>query len=87
MTGINNTQDVAYDSVGRMKYHPDFHCRQGTPWTTTDQNYLIDNYDSLGMKNISMALERTETSVAARAWELRKSGLMKKYQARFKNGN
>lgn len=71
-------QEVAYDRYGRMKYHPEFHSKQQTPWTVEDQNYLIENYVPLGPEQISFALERTIQTVMQRACELRKKGMMEK---------
>ena len=69
---------VTYDKYGRMNYHPDFHGKQKEPWTTTDQQYLIENYEMMGPEQVSLALERTIHTVMTRAYELRKKGLMKK---------
>lgn len=69
---------VTYDKYGRMNYHPDFHARQNTPWTTSDEKFLIENYASLGPEQISFALERTIHTVMTRAYRLRKQGLMPK---------
>jgi len=70
--------DVTYDRYGRMNYHPDLHEKQGTPWTTSDQKYLIENYEMEGPEQISLALERTIHTVMTRACKLRKSGQMAK---------
>ena len=59
-----------------MKYHPNYHANHKKPWYTSDERYLIDNYESLGPKSIAMALERTIGVVMTRAYELRKKGLM-----------
>ncbi len=70
--------NVTYDKYGRMNYHPDFHANQGKSWTTADQQFLIDNYESMGPEQVSFALERTIHTVMTRAYELRKQGLMPK---------
>ena len=70
--------DVTYDKYGRMQYHPSLHSNQMLPWTTTDQKYLIDNYELLGPEEVSLGLERTIHTVMTRAYQLRKSGLMSK---------
>jgi len=70
-------QDVTYDRYGRMNYHPEFHGKQKTPWTTTDQKYLIENYYLLGPEQVSFELERTIHTVMQRASELRQKGLLK----------
>lgn len=71
-------QNVTYDKYGRMQYHPKFHGNQGKPWNTTDQQFLIDNYESMGPEQISFTLERTIHTVMTRAYKLRKNGLMPK---------
>lgn len=73
-------QNVTYDKYGRMQYHPEFHSNQGRPWNTVDQQYLIDNDESMGPEQVSFALERTIHTVMTRAYELRKKGLMPKPQ-------
>ncbi len=50
---------ITYDRYGRMNYHPDFHANHGKPWSTTDQKFLIDNYELMGSEEISFSLERT----------------------------
>lgn len=72
------TLPVTYDAQGRMQYHPDFHAKQRTPWTTTDEKYLIEHYATLGPEHVSMTLERTIKTVMTRAYELRKAGRMAK---------
>lgn len=67
---------VRYDRWGRLQYHPELHAKQGTPWTTADQKYLIEHYALLGPEQVSLALERTLTTVMTRAYELRKAGVM-----------
>lgn len=73
---MTNSTPVTYDAYGRMNYNPDFHCKQKQPWTTTDQQYLIDNYVVDGPEAVNLALERTIHTVMQRACELRKKGLM-----------
>lgn len=74
---------VTYDKYGRMNYHPEFHAKQKLPWTTTDQRFLIDNYESMGPEATSLALERTIHTVMTRACKLRKSGAMPKATTRI----
>lgn len=68
--------DIEYDRWGRMKYHPEFHSRQGEDWTTTEQKFLVENYEQLGPEEVSLALERTIFSIIQRAYKLRKLGEM-----------
>jgi hypothetical protein len=67
---------VTYDRYGRMNFHPDFHGKQGMPWTTTDEKYLIENYYTDGPEQVSLSLERTIHTIMTRAYELRKAGRM-----------
>lgn len=71
-------EGVTYDKYGRMNYHPEFHGNHGKPWTTTDQQFLIDNYELIGPEQVSFATERTIHTVMTRAYELRKRGIMAK---------
>ncbi|MDP2205883.1 MAG: hypothetical protein Q8K65_06195 [Alphaproteobacteria bacterium] len=79
------TLPVTYDRYGRMNYHPDFHPNQRHPWTTTDQKYLIANYEKDGPEAVSFALGRTVHTVMTRACQLRKRGDMPKPAARIKH--
>ncbi len=81
-------QDVitpTYDRYGRMNYHPDYHPNQWRPWTTTDQQYLIDYYEALGPDQISFDLGRTIHTIMTRAYELRKNGEMPKPKRRVRH--
>lgn len=75
---MKSLEGVTYDKYGRMNYHPELHGNQGKPWTTSDQQFLIDNYESMGPEQVSFALERTIHTVMTRAYELRKRGIMPK---------
>ena len=68
--------NITYDKHGRMNYHPELHARQGKPWTTSEQAYLIAHYELIGPEQMSLALERTIHTIMTRAYELRKKGLM-----------
>jgi hypothetical protein len=65
-----------YDSCGRMRYNPEFHDKQFTPWLMIDERYLIENYAATGRSRMSFALGRTESTVAERVYRLRKMGKM-----------
>lgn len=72
--------DVVYDSCGRMKYHPFFHDRQGTKWSQEDLEYLCRFSEVDSLKNMAMALGRTETSVAEKICRLRENGKFEQYR-------
>ncbi len=67
---------IEYDAAGRMRYHPDFHAAHKKPWTNKDEQFLIENYLSLGPEAVALALERTIATVMGRACSLRKAGKM-----------
>lgn len=73
---ISKASDITYDKYGRMQYHPDFHANHKKPWTTSDQKFLIENYEKIGPEETSLALERTIHTVMTKAAKLRKQGLM-----------
>ena len=68
-----------YDKNGKMKFNKEFHKNNGKKWSDEDVKYLIEWYDIIGAKEMSMALERTEFTVSNKVCELRRNGLMKKY--------
>jgi len=76
--GISTSAPVTYDRYGRMNFHPELHPNQKMPWSTTDQKYLIENYEKFGPEQISLELGRTIHTVMTRAYELRKKGVMPK---------
>lgn len=69
---------VTYDAVGRMNWHPDLHLPKGTPWSTADEQYLIDNYETLGAEKVGLKLGRSINNVTSRVSRLRKQGRMSK---------
>jgi hypothetical protein len=68
--------DIVLDSNGRVKYNPDLHLKQNTPWKITDQKYLIENYGKESPEALSLKLQRTLGTIYARACILRKQGLL-----------
>lgn len=74
---------IEYDACGRMKFNPDLHENQGKPWSREDLDYLINWYNKIGIEEMSLALERTETTVATKVAILRKRGLMKRNPVRI----
>lgn len=67
---------VEYDSCGRMKYNPDLHDRQGKPWEDDEIEYLINWYSKIGIEEMSLALGRTEGTIAQKVNQLRSKGNM-----------
>lgn len=71
-----STNSITFDSYGRMNYHPDFHAKHKSPWTTADEKYLIEHYEKIGPEEMSLTLERTIHTIMTRVYQLRKKGLM-----------
>lgn len=69
---------IEYDNQGRIKYNPELHDRQGLPWNEEETEYLIRWYDIIGMEEMSLALGRTEATVANKVYRLQKEGRMTK---------
>ena len=78
LTIAMKSNEIEFDAMGCMVYHPDYHPNQGRDWTTVDQRFLIDNYERVGPEEVSLALGRTIHAVMNRACMLRKQGLMAK---------
>jgi hypothetical protein len=74
---------VRYDKTGKMLYHPQLHGKRWRPWTTSEQAFLIENYEHLGPEQVSLALERTMQTVMTRVYELRRAGQMPKPQRKI----
>lgn len=73
-------QEVEYDIVGRMKYHPDFHPNQGKPFTPEENAYLCYWYEKDSARNICLALGRSETSLSSRIYQMKKKGDFEHYK-------
>jgi len=71
-----NNHEITFDKWGRMQYNPDYHPNHKKNWLMSDQKFLIENYESIGPEEVSFAIGRTIHTVMAKAWELRKKGLM-----------
>ena len=77
---------IEYDSAGRMRYNPELHDRQGQPWTVEETQYLIEWYHKIGAEEMSLALGRSENTIATRINRLRSKGVMSRekiYAARL----
>lgn len=69
---------IEYDKCGRMKYNPDLHERQGQPWEDEEKEYLINWYNIIGLEEMSLALGRTEGTIATKVNIFRNQGWMPK---------
>jgi hypothetical protein len=73
---IEQIAPIEYDICGRMKYNPDLHDRQGRPWEDDEKEYLINWYSKIGLEEMSLALGRTETTIATKVSIFRSQGKM-----------
>ena len=73
---IQSIHQVEYDKCGRMKYNPDLHDRQGKPWDDEEIEYLIVWYTKIGLEEMSLALGRTEGTIAQKVNQFRNQGKM-----------
>ena len=74
---------IEYDDANRMRYNPRFHPNHGKQFTEEELEYLCAFYEHDGLKSISMALGRTEMTVATKYMHLKKRGLVEKYRRQY----
>lgn len=72
--------EVQYDSAGRMKYHPEYHHNHGKPYTIQELAYICSMYESATRRQVSMAVGRTEGTVAQLVQILRKRNQFEFYK-------
>lgn len=75
---IEKIAPIEYDKAGRMKYNPDLHPNQCKLWSKDDLDYLINWYSKIGIEEMSLALGRSEGTIATKVNMLRKKGLMER---------
>lgn len=67
-------ESLEYDVGGRLQYNPDYHPNHGKPMTEEDLEYMCKYYEIDGRKSISLALGRTEKTIASKVTKLRATG-------------
>jgi hypothetical protein len=72
--------EVVYDSCGRMKYHPEFHDKQGTKWSKEDLEYLCKFAEVDDLETLGMALGRPITAIYEQLSKLKKNGKYEHYR-------
>ncbi|MGE6893799.1 DNA-entry nuclease [Priestia flexa] len=75
---------VEYDDNYRILYHPEIHLKQGTPWSEEDLEYLCKYHEYDGLQSMSMALERTQTTIATKLVKLQQTGRYQRYKEKEK---
>lgn len=75
---LNPIFPLEFDKGGRLKYNPGLHPNQGKQWSKDDLDYLINWYSKIGLEEMSLALGRSEGTVATKVNILRKDGVMVK---------
>lgn len=73
---VQSIEPIEYDKSGRMKYNQDLHDRQGKPWDNDEIEYLIAWYTIIGLEEMSLALGRTEGTIATKVNKLRNQDRM-----------
>lgn len=71
-------EPLEFDKCGRLKYNPGLHTNQFKPWDNEELEYLINWYSKIGLEEMSLALGRSEGTIATKVNLLRKEGLMSK---------
>lgn len=71
---------IQYDSCGRMKYHPEYHENHGKPYTEEDLAYICATYRRGNRKEIALAVGRTDATISALVYQLKKAGRFEYYR-------
>jgi len=69
-----------YDSNGRLRYHPELHPNHRKPYRLSELEYLCKFWKRGRRRQISLALGRTESTLADKVCKLRKNGLFEYYK-------
>ena len=75
-----NLPAIEYDRLGRMKYNSFFHDKQGTRFTESEIIYICKFWEKDKTKNLSLALGRTETSLAKKIQMLKQKSQYEYYK-------
>ena len=75
-----NLPAIEYDRLGRMKYNSFFHDKQGTRFTKSEIIYICKFWGKDKTKNLSLALGRTETSLAKKIQMLKQKSQYEYYK-------
>ncbi|RED54775.1 hypothetical protein [Cohnella lupini] len=68
------------DERGRVSYHPDYHPRNGEPFSEEEKIYLCKYQHIDGTRKIGWALGRTESNVDVQLKKLKRHGLYEIYK-------
>lgn len=74
-------EDIHYDNLDRMKYHPAFHSKHGERFTEEELCYLCKFYKHDGRRAVSLALDRPELTIEKKYRELRQKHLVLYYKS------
>jgi hypothetical protein len=72
---------VEYDSHGRTMFNPSYHTNHRKPFTLDDLIYISKFIDYDGLKSLSLALGKTEKTIASKLSTMRKTGEYYRYKA------
>ena len=64
----------------RMRYSPKFHGKHYRPYTVEELAYMCSMRESMKVKDIAMALERTPGSITSQIYLLKKNNDFEKYK-------
>jgi hypothetical protein len=77
---VEREPSFEYDNHGRIKYNPEIHDNHKKPYTTSELAYICANNGYGKRKDISFYTGRTETTIAAVIYSLRKKGMYEHYK-------
>ena len=67
-------EGIKFSLNGRMQYHPEFHFAHEEPFTLSELVYMCKYVQIDGNKSMSMALGRTENTIANQVYMMKKEG-------------
>ncbi|WMJ79567.1 hypothetical protein RBU49_11770 [Clostridium sp. MB40-C1] len=76
---------IKYTSSNRrMNYNSEFHDKHAQSWTLKDIIYLCGMWGTAKIRDISLALGRTEGACMTKAYDLKRKGEFNRYKKLFK---
>lgn len=72
--------DITYDKLGRMQYHPEFHFSHGEPYSESDLEYICKFYDFDHARALAFAIGKMEHSIRVKVDFLKKRGMFRHYK-------
>lgn len=77
------TGEFEYDRFGKIKYNKHYHFNHRKPFSEDDLMYLCKFWETVSAKELSLALGRTEKTLASKVWIFKKDGRYAEYIKKY----